>query len=119
MRRLLTRLPIATALLKWLAPIACCATLLSACGDSASIDAGTTAKYVRTFVFQHTGFRAADVTCPSGVHATAGGRFKCHFTGPEGPYTAYVRILAVKGRRVDYWVKTQPSSWPAPDTTPS
>jgi hypothetical protein len=119
MRRLPTRLPIATGLLKWLAPIGCCVTLLSACGGSASIDPGTTAKYVKTFVFQHTGFRAADVTCPSGIPATTGGRFNCHFTGPEGPYTAYLRILNVKGRRVLYRIKTQPSSWPAPDTTQS
>ena len=67
---------------------------------SASIDPGATANYVEDFVYQHTGFRALDVRCPSGIPATAGGRFNCHFTGPEGPYTAYMRILNVKGRRV-------------------
>jgi hypothetical protein len=108
---------VATALLKRLAPIACCAALLSACGGPGSIDPGATANYVEDFVFQHTGFRPVDVRCPSGVRATAGGRFNCHFTGPEGPYTAYMRILNVKGRRVLFGVKTQPSSWPPPDTT--
>ena len=115
----MTRFPITIALLKWLAPIACCVTLLSACGGSASIDPGATAHYVEDFVFQHTGFRATDVTCPSGIPARAGGRFNCHFTGPEGPYTAYMRILNVKGRRVLFGVKTQPSSWPPPGTTPA
>jgi hypothetical protein len=107
----------ATSLLKRLAPVVCCAALLSACGGPASIDPGKTAKYVEDFVYQHTGFRATDVRCPSDIPATAGGRFNCHFTGPEGPYTAYMRILNVKGRSVLFRVKTQPSSWPAPDTT--
>jgi hypothetical protein len=102
---------------KRLAPVVCCTALLSACGGHASIDPGATANYVEGFVYQHTGFRATDVRCPSGVPATAGGRFDCHFTGPEGPYTAYMRILNVKGRRVLFDVKTQPSSWPAPNTT--
>ena len=88
---------VATTLLKRLAPIACCAALLSACGGHASIDPGATAGYVEGFVYQHTGFRATDVRCPSGVPATAGGRFNCHFTGPEGPYTAYMRILRRQG----------------------
>ena len=88
---------VATTLLKRLAPIACCAALLSACGGHASIDPGATAGYVEGFVYQHTGFRATDVRCPSGVPATAGGRFNCHFTGPEGPYTAYMRILQRQG----------------------
>ena len=91
---------VATTLLKQLAPIVCCAALVSACGGHASIDPGATANYVEDFVYQHTGFRATDVRCPSGIDATAGGRFNCHFTGPEGPYTAYMRILNVKGRRV-------------------
>jgi hypothetical protein len=30
-----------------------------------------------------------------------------------------MRILNVKGRRVLFDVKTQPSSWPAPDTSMS
>ncbi len=110
---------VATTLLKRLAPVVCCAALLSACGGHSSIDPGATAGYVEGFVYQHTGFRATDVRCPSGVPATAGGRFNCHFTGPEGPYTAYLRILNVKGRRVLFDVKTQPSSWPAPDTSMS
>jgi hypothetical protein len=101
-------------LLKRLAAVACSITLLSACGTSASIDPAATANTVVHFVVQHTGFRPRDVRCPSGIPATAGRRFKCHFTGPEGPYTAYLRILKVHGRRVLYQMETRPSSWPAP-----
>ena len=108
------RVSVATALLKRLAPIAWCASLLSACGGAAAIDPAATANYVEHFVFQHTGFRPVDVRCPNGVPANAGGRFNCHFTGPEGPYTAYLRIVNVKGRRVLFQAKTQPSSWPPP-----
>jgi hypothetical protein len=112
---------VATALLTRLAPITCCVTLLSACGGGghSEIDPTTTANYIDNVVFGQTGFRATDVRCPTGIPATAGGRFNCHFTGPEGPYTAYIRILNVKGRRALFDVKTQPSSWPAPDTTMS
>jgi hypothetical protein len=108
---------VGASLLKRLAPVVCCACSLSACGGHASIDPSATADYVEGFVYQHTGFRATDVRCPPGIPATAGGRFNCHFTGPEGPYTAYMQILNVKGRRVLFDVKTQPSSWPAPNST--
>jgi len=97
-----------------LLPLAGCMALLSACGGQHSIDPGATAKYVSDFVFQKTGFRAVDVRCPSGVAATAGGRLNCHFTGPEGPYTAYLRIVKVEGRHVAFNLDTQPSSWPPP-----
>jgi hypothetical protein len=70
------------------------------------LDPGATANSVDDFVFQKTGFRPVDVRCPSGVPATAGGRFNCHFTGPEGPYTAYVRIVKVQGHRAAFQLDT-------------
>jgi hypothetical protein len=100
--------------LKRCAAIACAVLLLSACGGQAALDSRATATYVDDFVFQKTGFRPVDVRCPTGVPATAGGWFDCHFTGPEGPYTAYLRIVKVKGRRAAFELDTQPSSWPAP-----
>lgn len=100
--------------LKWLAAIGCSVTLLSACGGRTSIDPTATASYVDDIEFQQTGFRPVDVRCPTGVPATAGGRFDCHFTGPEGPYTAYLRIVKVHGRHAAFQVETQPSSWPPP-----
>jgi len=105
---------VAIALLKRLVPVACAVTLLSACGGPAAIDPAATASTVDRFVFGQTGFRPVDVRCPSGIPATAGGRFTCHFTGPEGPYTAYLRIVNVHGRRVLYQIDTRPSSWSAP-----
>ncbi len=100
--------------LKRLAAIASPVLLLSACGGTAALDASATANYVDDFVFQKTGFRPVDVRCPNGVHPTAGGEFTCHFTGPEGPYTAYLRIVKAQGHRAAFDVDTQPSSWPAP-----
>jgi hypothetical protein len=100
--------------LKRLLPLAACVALLSACGGQRAIDPATTASYVGDVVFQQTGFRPVDIQCPSGIAATAGGRLNCHFTGPEGAYTAYLRIVKVKGRHVAFQLDTQPSSWPAP-----
>jgi hypothetical protein len=100
--------------LKRLALSACLVPLLSACGGHHAIDPSATANYVRDVVFQQTGFRPVDIRCPTGIPATAGGRFNCHFTGPEGRYTAYLRVVKVEGRRVAYRLETQPSSWPPP-----
>jgi len=99
---------------KRLAALAFSAILLSACGGSTGIDPTTTAKYVDDVEFQQTGFRPVDMRCPSGIPATVGGRFNCHFTGPEGPYTAYLRIVKVEGHRAAFELKTQPSTWPPP-----
>jgi hypothetical protein len=109
------RMPsVATGPLKVLAAIVGSVTLLSACGGHNAIDPTATASYVGDVVFQQTGFRPADIQCPRGIPATAGGRFNCHFTGPEGAYTAYLRIVKVNGRRVAYRLETQPSSWAPP-----
>jgi Domain of unknown function (DUF4333) len=94
--------------------LVCCGAILSACGGRKTIDAANTANYIRGVVLEQTGFRAVDVQCPSGVAAKAGGRFECHFTGPEGPYTAYLRIVKVHGSQAAFRLKTQPSNWPAP-----
>jgi hypothetical protein len=89
------------------------AALLAACGQSV-IKPSATEKYVSGLVFGQTGFRPVDVRCPSGVPAKAGGTLTCHFTGPEGPYTAYLRIVKVEGNRVAFTGHTQPSKWPRP-----
>jgi hypothetical protein len=107
-RRLLTNVT------GWLAAGAGSVALLAACGANHSLDPRTTAKYVGDVVFQQTGYRAVDVRCPSGIPAARGGRFRCHFTGPEGPYTAYLRVVNVHGRSASFQLKTQPSSWPPP-----
>lgn len=110
----MTRVFVITPLLKRLAAIAGPVFLLSACGGATALDSAATANYVDDFVFQKTGFRPVDVRCPAGVRAASGGQFTCHFTGPEGPYTAYLRILKAEGHKAAFKVDTQPSSWPAP-----
>jgi hypothetical protein len=61
-------------------------------------------------VFGQTGFRPTDVRCPSGVEARVGVTFNCHFTGPEGPYTAHMRITTVQGERVFVSVRSRPGA---------
>lgn len=65
------------------------------------------AQTVVNVVSESTGFTPTDVTCPSGVEATVGGQFECQFTGPEGPYTAYMQISKVDGTYVEYAITTR------------
>src|SRR5689334_15561640 len=68
------------------------------------------AQSVVELVSSQTKFQPTDVKCPSGVDATVGGEFDCHFSGPEGvDYTAHMRIMKVEGERVDFDIKTRPS----------
>jgi hypothetical protein len=89
--------------------IACLAVLLTACGKS-TIRPHATEQTVTDFVFKQTGFRPTDVRCPSGISAKVGSTFDCHFTGPEGPYTAHVRITSVHGQRATEDIVTRPSA---------
>jgi hypothetical protein len=56
---------------------------------------GSAEREIRDFVYRHTRFRPTDVRCPGGVLAHVGAQYQCHFTGPDGTYTAYVTITAV------------------------
>jgi Domain of unknown function (DUF4333) len=49
------------------------------------------------------------VKCPSGVDAKVGEEFECHFTGPEGPYTAHVKITSVNGQDVGFDINSRRS----------
>lgn len=84
------------------------AALLAGCGES-TIKAGQTEKTVANFVAKQTDYRPTDVRCPSGVPAKVGETFQCHFTGPEGPYTAYIRILKVEGEKAIDRIVTRPT----------
>ena len=79
---------------------------LTACGGSVILAKPTAATVARA-IFTRTGFRPRDVTCPSGVPAKVGGTLQCHFTGPDGKYTAYLRIESVKGTRVVYRIDSR------------
>ena len=81
---------------------------LAGCAKS-TIKPDETAKTVTDFVSKNTRFNPTDVTCPSGVEAKVGGEFDCHFTGPEGPYTAHLKITKVNGEHVEYDIKTFPT----------
>jgi hypothetical protein len=89
--------------------VACVIALLCGCGGESTIRAHETEKTVSRFVAGHTGYRPTDVRCPSGIPAKVGVEFRCHFTGPDGPYTAYVRILSVHGERVIDHIVTRPT----------
>jgi hypothetical protein len=82
---------------------------VAACGTSTIRPSGSEEAVVEV-VSRQTGFHPTDVKCPSGVEAKVGGTFECHFTGPGGqPYTASMRIVSVKGSRVDFFVSTRPT----------
>ena len=59
---------------------------------------GPAEREIRDFVFAHTRYRVHHVSCPSGVLAHVGARYQCHFTGPDGTYTAYVTITSINGQ---------------------
>jgi hypothetical protein len=90
------------------ASLACIAALLAGCGES-TLRTDKTEQTVARFVSEHTHFHPTDVRCPSGIPAKVGETFQCHFTGPEGPYTADVRILEVEGARVLDHIVTRPT----------
>lgn len=90
--------------------IACLPALLAGCsGGGATIRPHATEHTVSAFVVKHTDFHPTDVRCPAGIPAEVGVRCQCHFTGPDAPYTAYVRILHVNGERVLDHIVTRPS----------
>jgi Domain of unknown function (DUF4333) len=51
-------------------------------------------------------YRPTDVSCPSGIKAKVGTEFDCHFTGPDGAYTAHLKITSVNGTDVMYDIQT-------------
>ena len=82
------------------------AGLLSACG-TATIKPEGAAQSVVDVVSRQTGFHPSDVRCPSDVEAKVGKTFSCSFTGPEGKYTADMRVTKVQGSRVVFDVQTR------------
>jgi len=88
--------------------IGCFLVLLAGCGEN-TIKTEQTEQTVTRFVAKQTAFRPTDVRCPSGESAEVGVEFQCHFTGPDGPYTAYLRVLSVDGEKVVYHIVTRPT----------
>jgi hypothetical protein len=75
------------------------------CGEKVIKPDGA-AKVVVNVVSAQTPFTPKDVKCPSGQEAKVGVTFDCHFTGPEGPYVAHMRVVSVKGESVRFQVDT-------------
>jgi hypothetical protein len=88
--------------------IAAAAILLSSC--TATVKPDGAAQAVVDLVSEQTGFKPTDVKCPSGVEAKVGEEFECQFTGPEGPYTAHMKVTKVDGDDVEFWIETRPSA---------
>ena len=76
-------------------------------GTRSTIKPDGAAKSVTDLVSQQTGFKPTDVNCPSGEEAKVGVEFDCHFTGPDGPYTAHMKVTKVDGSDVVFDIKTQ------------
>jgi hypothetical protein len=74
--------------------------------DTPTVIPEAAAQTVVDVVSEATGFVPNDVTCPSGVDAVVGQQFECAFTGPEGPYTAFMEINKVDGSYVEFGVTT-------------
>jgi Domain of unknown function (DUF4333) len=77
--------------------------------DHPAVSPEGAAQAVVNVVSQQTGFHPTDVTCPTGVEAIVGGEFECHFTGPDGPYTARMHITKVDGTDVEFDIESRPS----------
>jgi Domain of unknown function (DUF4333) len=75
---------------------------LAGCGPKTVIKPDMAAKFLTDHVSQQAGFTPTEVKCPSGVEAKVGAEFDCHFTGPEGPYTAHMRVTQVNGEDVTF-----------------
>lgn len=80
---------------------------LTGCGKTIKPEGA--AKSVADLVSQQTKFKPTDVKCPSDVDAKVGQEFDCHFTGPDGPYTAHLKVTKVDGDDVEFYIQTQRS----------
>ena len=83
---------------------------LQLAGCASTIKPEGAAQSVVDLVSSKTSFKPTDVSCPSGVDATVGQEFDCHFTGPKGtPYTAHMKITKVNGDNVEFDIQTKPT----------
>ncbi|MCV7213559.1 DUF4333 domain-containing protein [Mycolicibacterium canariasense] len=78
--------------------------LLGGCGSTIKPE-GAAEQVVK--VVSKTGFKPTDVICPSGVKAEVGTEFDCHFTGPDGDYTAHMKITKVNGDDVEFYIQSK------------
>ena len=91
-------------------PTALLLVVVAGCGSDATIRPEGAERTIVNFVQRETGFRPTDVKCPDGVEAEVGKRFECSFTGPEGPYTAFMEVRKVDGETVLFRIDTRRDS---------
>jgi serine/threonine protein kinase len=65
------------------------------------------AQSVVDLVSEKTDFKPTDVKCPDGVEAKVGQEFDCSFTGPDGDYTAHMKVLKIDGEQVLFDINTK------------
>jgi len=86
--------------------IGAAALQLAGCGTS-TIEPGGAAQSVVDLVSEKTDFKPTDVTCPDGIEAKVGEEFDCKFTGPDGNYTAHMKVLKIEGKQVLFDINTK------------
>lgn len=86
--------------------IGAAALQLAACGASTIKPEGA-AQSVVDLVSEKTDFKPTDVKCPDGVEAKVGQEFDCTFTGPDGNYTAHMKVLKIDGEQVLFDINTK------------
>jgi Domain of unknown function (DUF4333) len=79
---------------------------LAACG-SPTIKPDGAAQSVVDLVSEKTDFKPTDVKCPDGIEAKVGQEFDCKFTGPDGNYTAHMKVLKIDGEQVLFDINTK------------
>ena len=57
--------------------------------------------------FRQDGIHAKRCDVPVGNEAKVGVEFDCRFTGPEGPYTAHMRVTKVDGENVEFAIDSK------------
>jgi hypothetical protein len=86
--------------------IGAAALQLAACGASTITPEGA-AQSVVDLVSEKTDFKPTDVKCPDGIEAKVGQEFDCTFTGPDGDYTAHMKVLKIEGEQVLFDINTK------------
>ncbi len=96
--------------------VAAVAVGLAGCHTTKYVDAKTIEQQITKTVSDQTEYKPTDVKCPTDVPANVGAKFKCNFTGPDGAYTAYVKVTKVEGEHLEFDFKSQLSSDPPPSS---